>query len=286
MTPIEIEHFFAGLHSKMGHRQIVPYLEQIPEWWTLRNKRGETPLMRSLFTRGMDPNIFSSLLENEEVANTLDTVDAGGKNIWWHLMYFRSYRDDTHQWLPLFRGKVPLTPSISTGRGLFIDHILPRKTRQWSGFFPRGQFAQGVYALYGNSFRTWWDCSEQEAQAASNWLLGVQKPWKDNMLSMSANMRACRSVDPSGMQDLPGTLQGALMLLEALRSPSQDKWDALIENNQVSMNKHARARTDTLIQRLTPSNRQAGQAFLAAHDRQQLDQASRKVALATRARRL
>jgi hypothetical protein len=264
--------FFAAFRSQMGCRQIVDHLNSTPRWWKLRSSRGTTALMHSLNTRGMTPELFSELLRNPEVEASVTAVDHGGKNLWWHLLYYRSYRNDTHNWIPLISPRVPLQASLTSGRGIFIDQIKPRLKRQWSNFFPTGEFARKTYALPGNTYDTWWQCGEEEAQAVAQWLLGRRQLRDCNDKSLLDNLRACESNQPGGMAGLPDPLQGALRLTKLLLSRRQEHlWPELAQERLICLDKHARVRTEERVRAfINPQSREYGLAFLREHDQQML----------------
>lgn len=208
----------------MGSRQILPHLLSMPQWWDLSDSNGRTPLMRALATQGFSPVMLTDLIQsNPAIEKSLRRLDHGGKNIWWHLLYHYGYRSRKGQdWLAVLRDRVPLQPSATSGRGLFIDHVLVSPTRQWHEFFPKEGFGRMVYELPGNAHATWWGCSEDDASEVVRWLLTVRNPSFSNMRSMASNLGRMRQVDPMGRSNLPMPLRGTLMLIEALYTSNPD----------------------------------------------------------------
>ena len=215
-----IDRYFAVFNGKMGHRQAMTHLASLPRWWKLRDRQGRTPLMRAMEAAGFTPKVMAKLILNTpEAGSALDATDRAGRNLWWYLLLHQSYRSDerTDGWVGMLRERVALQPSITSGRGLFIDHILGRGNRQWSGFFPREDFARQVYALPNNRHATWWQCGQDDAEKAAHWLLAVRcTRYAAIARSIGQNLRTCQRQDPLGRGALPMPIRGGLMLLEAL----------------------------------------------------------------------
>lgn len=271
---MENRKFFTAFRSQMGCRQIVAHLNNTPCWWELRSSRGTTALMHSFNTQGMTPKFFSELLLIPGVEASLTATDHGGKNLWWYLLYYRSYRKDTQDWIPMVAPRVPLQSSSVSGRGIFIDQIRPLLKRQWSNFFPTGEFARKTYALPGNTYDTWWQCEDSDAEIVAQWLLGRRQLSTINNRSLVDNFAACEKNQPGGMNGLPKSLQGAMRLTKILTSPMQKHlWDELAEEGLVRLDKHARLRTEERVRAMThPRSQEYGLAFLREHDRQALQQ--------------
>lgn len=216
----QIDRYFAGFNGKMGHRQALSHLESLPRWWKLRDRQGRTPLMRVVESGGFTPKILVRVLLDTPESNTiLDATDRGGRNLWWYVLLHQAYRSDerTDGWLGVLRERVMLQPSITSGRGMFIDHILNRGKRQWAGFFPCKDFARQIYALPNNHYRTWWQCGHDDAEKVAHWLLAVRcTRYSSISSSLGQNLRACHRQDPQGRAGLPMPVRGSLMLLDAL----------------------------------------------------------------------
>ena len=287
LTSVENRRYFDEFRSQMGCRQIVAHLTSVPTWWKLRSSRGETPLMHALKTRGMTPDLLSKLLEEKEVAKSLVALDNGGRNLWAHLFYHRSYRPDTQLWVPVIAEKLPLQSSPVSGRGIFIDQIKPLLKKQWNNFFPTGEFSRKVYALAGNTYDTWWSCPENEAEEVANWLLGVQRIRSANQASLVDNLRACERNQPGGLNNLPGPLQGALRLLQLLRASNREEgWKELADSRLVHMKNRTRDRVEGQLRALNGRGREYGLAFLRDHDQLVLQKAAPQPQANTPRRRL
>lgn len=109
MPPVgsaEAASYFARFTGLMGKTQLVAHLTSHPQWWTLRDEQGRTPLMRALNCKGATADILS-IPGAEEI---LHVCDSEGHNLRYH--HFLQHHGDAH--------------SEAYNRGRDLHHALDR----------------------------------------------------------------------------------------------------------------------------------------------------------------
>ena len=219
-TKQQVARYFNGIRGNTGHQQLVPHLKSLPRWWSLRDSKGQTPLMHAMEAKGMSVSMFESLISTAQVRNTLAVCDHRGRNFWYHLLLHQARQNKTDGWVDLVKPHVPLQASPLTGRGICTDLMLRAPGRQWSYFFPGQALGRDLQKLPGSSPKTWLGADEFQAQEAMEWLLGVRK--------LSMGERACRALSwmaggsVKERQMLARPMRAGVMFMEFLYSLRTD----------------------------------------------------------------
>lgn len=281
--------FFSEIHGRMGPRQIMTLLDGTPYWWNLRDSQGYTPLMSMLRARGMTPQLFSQLVADKRVARTLGACDNAGRNIYWHLIRQRNYKDAA-EFVESIRGHATLGPSSMTGRGIMIDQVLFTPSRKWSYFFPAKGLEAKLYGMKeGKLHQTWWQSSQEDAHLAGAWLLGTcdHRPIAD---PFPGHLMHLHNHDLGWIERIDERLAGALLLCQAMGkkmySSNQWLWETLERKPLPPLTAKQREKLDARIKALDPARRPKVEALMAAHDHEQLMRLTPEASLIRPVRRL